>query len=336
MSDRSSYLSDEHPPFRPPWFLRHPHVMTWTILWPKPEPGPPSAEPYEVPVQGGKLRGWAHWHESKRPVAVLLHGLTGSAQSTWVRRAAQRYLDAGFHVIRHNARGSDGTARMARPLNHFGLTDDVEALLRQVDADPRTHGIHVCAYSMGANQVLKVAGGWGGEVPIDLRSIVAVGPAVDTPLLARRIDELKGLRIYLRNFLKDLRKMQLEQSDEFGLSFTKEELDACKTMRSFDDLVTAPEWRYANADDYYEEASAFHSVQDLRVPTLVLASEDDFLVPFESLDPLRRVPAIRFLDTTHGGHCAFVNRRGKTIGDPDRYWADHRALEFSREHASMV
>lgn len=307
--------------------------MTWSVLLPVPDPEEPEPELLDVPVEGGHVRSIVHWQREPSPAVVLLHGLTGSGQSTWVRSITHKLLDQGYHVVRYNARGSDGTERLAEGIAHFGLIEDVDQVLRALNADRRVEGLYVVGFSMGGNKILKLAGSWGAEVPVDLRGIVAVGPATDTPVLGRRIDEERGLRIYRRSFLKDLRRMWQMNHEEFENEVDPEVWKGIRSMRELDDKIVAEAWGFESAEDYYWNVSANRSVAGLQVPTLVLASQDDFLVPIESLDPLKQIPWIRFEETARGGHCAYRARRrvqGVFGQDPDRRWAENRAIEWIR------
>ena len=104
-----------------------------------------------------------------------------------------------------------------------------------------------------------------------------------------------------------------------------------RTLREFDDAITAPCSGYRSAADYYERASAMRVVHRIAVPTLILTSKDDPVVPFESFgaSEIAGNPQIRVAATEFGGHCAFISR----TNGPERYWAEARVLEFCTAHA---
>jgi predicted alpha/beta-fold hydrolase len=104
-----------------------------------------------------------------------------------------------------------------------------------------------------------------------------------------------------------------------------------RTVREFDDAITAPCCGYRNAADYYERASAIHVAHRIAVPTLILTSKDDPVVPFESFEApeIRGNSQIQVVATEYGGHCGFISRSG----GPERYWAEARLLEFCIAHA---
>jgi predicted alpha/beta-fold hydrolase len=112
----------------------------------------------------------------------------------------------------------------------------------------------------------------------------------------------------------------------FPGQFEMKGMNRVRTVREFDEAITAPCSGYRNAADYYERASALRMVDRITVPTLILTSKDDPVVPSESFGApeIAGNPRIRVEMTEHGGHCAFISRfRGA-----ERYWAEARAIEF--------
>ena len=103
-------------------------------------------------------------------------------------------------------------------------------------------------------------------------------------------------------------------------------MDRVRTVREFDDVITATYCGFLGASDYYARSSALRVMGDIRVPTFVLTSQDDPFVPFASFsDPvLARNPDIVLSAPEHGGHCAFISRDS---GDA-RFWAEARVMEF--------
>ena len=98
-------------------------------------------------------------------------------------------------------------------------------------------------------------------------------------------------------------------------------------MRGFDDAYTAPHHGFAGASDYYHRASALRVVERIRVPALIVASDNDPFVPHEQFaaPEVAGNPHIRVLITRDGGHCGFLSVPGP---DFDGYWAERTAVEF--------
>jgi predicted alpha/beta-fold hydrolase len=103
-----------------------------------------------------------------------------------------------------------------------------------------------------------------------------------------------------------------------------------RTIREWDEVVTARYCGFAGADDYYHRAAAARVVDKIAVPALILHALDD---PFIRLLPETRArikanPNITLIETEHGGHCAF-------LAQPNGYdgrWAERQTIHFFRHH----
>jgi uncharacterized protein len=94
--------------------------------------------------------------------------------------------------------------------------------------------------------------------------------------------------------------------------------------------VTAPHFGFGTADNYYRLASCGPLLKKIRVPTLIIQSKDDPMIPFEPF--LRYAPEsnpwIRLVATDHGGHTGFYAARPTSPGDQDGYWGESRIVQF--------
>ena len=99
-----------------------------------------------------------------------------------------------------------------------------------------------------------------------------------------------------------------------------------RTVREFDDEITAPHFGYKDAEEYYQAASAKKVVGKVAVPLLLITAQDDPFVPYESLLRTRveENPRVRFVAPGHGGHCGFISR----FEGAERFWAEERIVEF--------
>jgi predicted alpha/beta-fold hydrolase len=105
------------------------------------------------------------------------------------------------------------------------------------------------------------------------------------------------------------------------------------SLRLFDDRVTAYYCGFTGADDYYARAAAANVVERIAVPALIIhAANDPFIrmLP-ETRERIRRNAHITFIETSDGGHCAFL---GEPDGDGyDGRWAEREVVEFARQVA---
>lgn len=272
-----------------------------------------------------------HWQAERAdaPCVLLVHGLEGSSRSQYVLGTTDKALRAGFSVVRMNIRNCGGTERLGPTLYHSGLSADVAAVVTELIAVDRLQCIFVAGFSMGGNQVLKMAGEFGGHAPPQLKAVAAVCPGVDLSASADALHRA-GNRIYELWFLWWLRRSLKRKQQLFPGRFSVHGARWLRSIRDFDDCVTAPHCGFENADDYYARASAAAVLEQIVVPTLVLHADDD---PFVRLTPstrerLRRNPQVQFVEAEHGGHCGFLAE----ANGYDGRWAEREIVRFFQAH----
>jgi len=325
--------------FEPHPLLRHPHLMTLTAaFWPRrfPRLGPPTERLFEV-EPGSRILAKCHWQAEpqRHPTIVLVHGLEGSSESLYMLGIAEKAFAAGFNALRLNQRNCGGTERLTPTLYNSGLSGDPRAVLAELtdpsgrDALPE---VFFVGYSMGGNLVLKMAGELADQAPGQLRGVCAVNPGIDLAACADAI-ALPQNFLYEWNFLHGLKRRMRSKARLFPGRYSLDGLGRVRTLREFDDALTAPSFGYRDADDYYHKASALRVVAAIRVPTLILTAQDDPFVSFGTFrDPgVAGNPHITLAAPPRGGHCAFISRNA---GD-ERFWAEARVVEFCQQHSAL-
>lgn len=277
--------------------------------------------------RGTRLLARCNWQPkaSQAPSLAIIHGLEGSSESGYMRSLAARAFAAGFNVLRLNQRNCGGTERLTPTLYNSGLSADFRAVLFELIERDRLKQIFFTGFSMGGNLVLKLAGELGPAAPPELRGVCAVCPTLDLAACVDAIERPEN-RIYQWHFVRQLKSRMRRKAKLFPGKFELKGMDRVRTVREFDEAITAPCCGYLNAADYYERASALRVMNRIAVPALILTSKDDPVVPPEPFDApeIAGNRQIRVAMTQHGGHCAFISRfRGV-----ERYWADARILEF--------
>jgi predicted alpha/beta-fold hydrolase len=297
-------------------------------FWPRscPRLAPSVSRFFEV-EPGSKVRGECHWQENpdRHPTLALLHGLEGSSESGYMRGTAEKAWVAGFNVVRLNQRNCGGTEKFTPTLYHSGLSGDIRAVLLELIGRDALPEIFAAGFSMGGNLVLKMAGEFGDAAPRGLRAVVAVAPAVDLAACADALAEPRNF-LYERHFVKRLKRHMRRKAGLFPERYPLDGLHRVRTVREFDDVITARFCGFRSADDYYARSSAGRLLARIRRPALILAAQDDPVVPFRSFQnpALRENPNITFLAPRSGGHCAFISQ----VGGEERFWAEARIIEF--------
>ena len=292
------------------------------------------AETVEVdPADGSRVLCHCHWQAEPRQAnpdragrltVVLVHGLEGSSDSQYIQGIAMRAWAAGCNVIRMNMRNCGGSETLTPTLYHSGLSGDVGVVVRHYAERFGLERVALVGYSMGGNLVLKLAGEWGSGPP--LLGVAAVCPAIDLAPGADALHEPLN-RAYEWRFLRGLMARYARKAELFpGIYVTSREIGPVRSIRQFDGKIVARYWGFRDADDYYYQAASARVVDRIAVPTLVLCAKDD---PFIRLLPetrakLRANPHVTFVETRHGGHCAYLSRdRGNEI-----HWAEATVIRY--------
>ena len=283
---------------------------------------------------GTKVRADCHWQEAPReqPTLLLLHGLEGSSDSGYMLGTADKAFHAGFNVLRVNQRNCGGTEELTPTLYNSGLSCDMRSIVGELIDRDGLPEIYAAGFSMGGNLVLKMAGEFGDSAPRQLRAVAGICPSCDLGVCADAIGELRN-RIYERHFVRRLKRRMMYKSEMFPGKYPLNGLAKIRTVREFDDMITAKFCGFRDANDYYARSSALGVIGSIRVPTLILAAQDDPMIPFSSFDAkkLAENPRITLEGPRYGGHCAFIAT--KRIGE--RFWAEARIVEFCRAHSRI-
>jgi predicted alpha/beta-fold hydrolase len=177
---------------------------------------------------------------------------------------------------------------------------------------------------LGGNIALKLLGELGDRPPPTLDRAVAVSPPVDLLACVQAISRGAN-RWYDRYFVTSLLRRIDERRKLLPEMAMVQFARRPRTLYEFDDCFTAPLCGFGAAERYYHECSSLHGLPHIRVPTLILASRDDPMIPCGPFETKRMSSAVRVELTDHGGHLGFIARRGP---DPDRRWMDWRILNW--------
>jgi predicted alpha/beta-fold hydrolase len=320
--------------FRPQRGLSGGHVQTVAAFFLPRRIALPAAERRLVEVERGiSVLCHCHWQPARRDALTLIvvHGLEGSSESQYMLGIARNGLAAGMNVVRMNQRNCGGMDHWAPTLYNSGRSADVEAVARNLIEQDKIGSFALIGFSMGGNLVLKLAGEWGSKGPAEFRGVAAVCPAINLAAGADALHEPAN-RIYEYYFLLQLFRRFRRKVGLFPGKFDVSRLRGVRTLRDFDDRITAHYCDFAGAADYYDRAAAAHVIDRIAHPTLVIHAAND---PFIRILPETRAkllsnPNITYVETEDGGHCAFIGERD---GDPayDGRWAEREVVKFAKQ-----
>src|SRR5260370_9893542 len=303
---------------QPPLFLKNGHAMTIVSAFvPRRFDIPPAeARLFQVDPES-RLLAYRHWHLGETmdaAVIVIVHGLEGSSDGNYVRGIAEKAFHRGFQVVRLNQRNCGGSEALTPTLYNSGMSADYRAVLEELSNADGFEQIFLAGYSMGGNLVTKMAGEFGAAVPKALRGVCAVCPALDLAACADALERWDNY-IYHRRFVRGLMSRYARKHKMFPERYPIAGLPPVRTVRQFDDVITAPQFGYRDAQDYYDNVGAKRVAAQIRVPRLLITAKDDPFVTYASLLPAKidEIPPIQFVAPQPGAPFRFVSTHSRSV-----------------------
>ncbi|MGZ8237196.1 MAG: hydrolase [Methylobacter sp.] len=320
--------------FKPAWWLSNSHLQTIYPALLRKTPDPPDYRRERLTTPDYDFIDIDYCGTGNQPLIILIHGLTGSSQSDYIKGLQSALLKQGFRSAALNFRGCSGQSNNRARSYHSGETEDIHFLYRTLrEREPETP-LGAVGFSLGGNVLLK----WLGEQGEQLHLFAAV--AVSVPLLlgpcATKLDKgfakcyrgrlLNALKVYMRNKLQHLES--IGQSQEALKIKELGDLSAINSFWQYDDRVVAKLHGFNDVHDYYQRSSSRQYLKSISVPTLVIQAVDDPFMTKEVLPGLDEIsPHVHLELTQRGGHVGFVSG---SIPFKPKYWLEQRIPEFLR------
>lgn len=298
-----------------------------------------SRERLELPDGDCLDLDWAAYPESESggataPLVVVLHGLEGSAKSTYALQTYRELKQRGIAAVGLNFRGCGGEPNRLARMYHSGETLDLTWLLEHLRDRFPGCSLGAVGFSLGGNVLLKhlaehSPASSAGVTP--LAAAVAISVPFDLAAGATWIE--RGFsRVYRRYLIRKLRRKVREKAELLDPLVDVAALLDARTFWEFDDRGTAPLHGFRDAADYYERSSSGPRVNEIRVPTLIIHSRDDPFLPASVIpeSAIAENPSIEARIYDRGGHVGFV------AGAPwaPVFWAERTAADFLAERLS--
>jgi uncharacterized protein len=254
-----------------------------------------------------------------RGVVVLLHGWEGSVQSSYVLHTGARLLAEGYDVFRLNFRDHGETHHLNPELFHSCRLDEVVGAVAAVASMFPELALGIAGFSLGGNFALRVALR-APDAGIPLAYALAVCPAISPSDAMNAIEQ--GPWFYEAYFLRKWRRsLELKQR-----AFPQPALFSADDMRgNLRDLTRALVLRHTGFESieaYFDGYSiAGDRLASMRVPTTILTSADDPIIPVADFRKLSLPPCVELDIAPAGGHCGFI--RGLSLSSwTEDYIAD--------------
>lgn len=289
--------------FRPSSWLPGPHWQTiWASIF-RSLPSPDTTKEL-IELDDGDFINLYWLTKGNGPIVIIVHGLEGDFTSNNVKAMFGVISKIGWNGVLLLNRNCGGVSNRLQRTYHAGETGDLDLVVNLVKKRFPDIPLMLYGYSLGGNILLK----WLGEK--GNRAGISAAAAVSTPFdLASSTSMLeKGFsRIYQSHFVNLLRESAKRKFRDLPPLFNPGDLNKIKTLREFDERVTAPLHGFGNADHYYSESSCRQFLKKIRVPTLIMNSLDDPFLDTKSFPGPKEVSEMVELEyLKKGGHAGFI------------------------------
>lgn len=285
--------------FQPFPFLSSGHFQTVLSVYRSSGSSPPSHS-WRIDIGNGdqlscEISKPSYWTDKDRTI-VLIHGLGGSHSSVYMIRLARKFYGLGYKVVRINLRGCGSGEGLSKLPYHAGNSQDVLKVLKALKDESPHSPITLIGFSLGGNIVLKLAGELEAEAESLLHTCISICPPVDLVETIALI-ERKRYRLYHSYYLQ---KMCEQARPWVNKKY--------RTMREFDNGVTAPLWNFKDANDYYVSCSSLQFLKKIQVNTHILLAEDDPFIPCHILNNMALPEPLHVWQSSYGGHLGFIGK----------------------------
>lgn len=264
------------------------------------------------------------------PLLALFHGLEGSSASPYAAAVMHAVSRHGWRGVVVHFRGCSGEPNRLPRAYHSGDADEIDWILKRLNGLAAQAPLFAAGVSLGGNALLKWLGRERAQAARVVRAAAAISAPVDLMTAGDRLS--RGLNLgYGGLFMRTLKSKSLAKLQRFPGIYDGKKLRRSRTLREFDNLVTAPLHGYRDTDDYWTRASSKSDLAHIAAPTLIIHARNDPFLPGPYLPAAPDVsPSVELDFPEDGGHGAFVS--GPFPGNLD--WLPARLLAFFGKHAA--
>ncbi|CAL2084499.1 AB hydrolase-1 domain-containing protein [Tenacibaculum sp. 190524A05c] len=263
---------------------------------------------------------------------LLIHGLEGSSESSYMASTANFLKDHGYDVISMNLRSCSGEDNNILKTYHAGKTDDVEFVINYLIENYSYRDIVLCGFSLGGNLILKYLGEFNVGVPETVKGGIAVSVPIDLASAQVELSKLKN-KIYMKEFLRTLKSKVILKASKFpDFNPDKKRIERATTFRDFEEIYTAPVFGFDGPEDYWAKASSKPYIPNIDRKTLLINAKDDSFLSLDCFpyEIAENSDNFYLMTPKYGGHVGFV-----TTFNDEAFWIENQIVNFIQEKLNI-
>jgi uncharacterized protein len=259
-------------------------------------------------------------HAPARDLAILLHGWEGSADSMYVLSLGSYLFDRGCDIYRLNFRDHGPSHHLNEDIFHSCRLDEVVGAVRSIQRTMPHERTTIAGFSLGGNFALRVAAR-APAAGITLARAVAICPVL-RPHSTMDVLEA-GPFVYHQYFINKWKQsLRLKQS-LFPQRYDFSPILAERSIKAMTRIMVERYSEFPTLDAYLSGyAIVGDALAQLTVPSHILLSLDDPIIPARDLRDLARPASLEITTIPHGGHCGFMESFNRES------WADRQVARY--------
>jgi uncharacterized protein len=313
-------------PFEPPFWLKNAHLQTIGARYLRRISLPPmETEHWETP-DDDFLQVHKRINDPAKPIVLMLHGLEGCVQSSYMIGLINQLDKIGWNAITMDFRSCGGPINRAKRLYHSGETTDTAFMVQRISELYPDTPIYITGYSLGGNVTGKWLGDLGDDAPENVKGTAIISPPYQPVESGKHMDSTIS-RLYVLHFLRMLIPKAIEKEAQYPGTLDLEKIKASRTFAQFDTHGTAVLHGFKDSHDYYTKVGCGQVLHNIRRPTMLLSATDDPFNPghTQPYETAEKSPWLYPQFMPQGGHVGFVRKQG-TFGLG--YWAEEQIIRF--------
>ncbi|KAI1910211.1 hypothetical protein LOZ53_003278 [Ophidiomyces ophidiicola] len=251
--------------------------------------------------------------DDKKPMLVILHGLSGGSHELYLRHVVSPLLEMGWAACVVNFRGCAQSKVTSSILYNARATWDLRQLVKWLSQKFPNRPLFGIGFSLGANILTNYLGEESEACCLKAAVICSNPWNLETGSLALQRTWI-GSEIYSKTMGSNMKRLfeRHISSIEKHPRVNVEQVRSSRYLHEFDRALQAPVWGYPTESAYYRDASSIDSLFAIKIPFFAINAEDDPISVKEALPYLEieQTPYGVMCTTTWGGHLSWFESDG--------------------------
>ncbi|HKS57995.1 MAG TPA: alpha/beta fold hydrolase [Steroidobacteraceae bacterium] len=260
--------------------------------------------------------------EPARDLVILLHGWEGSADSMYVLSLGSYLFDRGCDIYRLNFRDHGPSHHLNEEIFHSCRLDEVVGAVGAIQRALPDQRLTIAGFSLGGNFALRVAAR-APAAGIELERAIGICPVLRPHTTMDVLEQ--GPFIYHNYFISKWKQSLRLKQRIFPQRYDFGPILAQRSIKEMTRIMVEQYSGFPTLDAYLSGyAIVGDRLAQLAVPSHILLSLDDPIIPARDLHDVARSSQLEIEAIPHGGHCGFMESFVRES------WADRQVARYMK------